>query len=209
MIEDIQSYNSQNIGNIVFKGVEEVIGQSGITSLYNYLNFRLTEQNLKTDKRPHPPLYAKDFCSLKKALEDLYGHLGGQGILLLSGRASFKYLTRGQELDDKFGDLAYRLLPTNARLKAGIGFLAQTILREWKIPTRVTEDNTGWYWWSGKYSAEGPGKDCDCLCLFLIGLLQEFTSWASGGRFYNIVELECMVTGSETCRIQVSKVPLE
>jgi predicted hydrocarbon binding protein len=57
-----------------------------------------------------------------------------------------------------------------------------------------------------------PGGACadgNQECYLIAGLLQEFTTWADGGRFYRIMETECRGNGSQACLYRIEKKPLD
>ena len=47
------------------------------------------------------------------------------------------------------------------------------------------------------------------LCYFIVGILQEFLSWSSGGKNYHVEETECIAGGGQACVIRIEKQPLD
>jgi predicted hydrocarbon binding protein len=199
---------SQQIGQIIYEGIEEIVGKTDSGLLFKLANISLPDTNHEaavSNKR----LAYRNLSTLLKVIEDTYGHKGGQGIALRAGRASFKKVIRmyGQQMG--FSKLDYRLLPTPARLKTGLHALAKTVSDLCEEPIRVLEDQGAWYWeiehspWCWERHSE------EVTCHFTVGLVQEYLSWASAGKFYNVVETMCAAAGQEYCAIQINKQAIE
>jgi hypothetical protein len=199
---------SQQIGQIIYEGIEEIVGKADSGLLFKLANFPLPDPKqdfLISNKQ----LAHKNLSTLLQVIENTYGHKGAQGIALRAGRASFKKVIRlyGQQMG--FTKLDYRLLPTPARLKTGLHALAKTVSDLWQEPIRVLEDQGAWYWqidhspWCWRRRSEGA------TCHFTVGLVQEYLSWASGGKFYEVIETMCAASGQEYCAIQINKQAIE
>jgi hypothetical protein len=42
----------------------------------------------------------------------------------------------------------------------------------------------------------------------MIGLLQDYMSWASGNDVYLVNEVDCLATGGQMCRLVIDKQPV-
>jgi predicted hydrocarbon binding protein len=199
---------SQQIGQIIYEGVEEIVGKTDSGLLFKAAGFPLPDakqDTLASNKR----LAYRNLSTLLEVIEKTYGHRGGQGIALRAGRASFKNVIKmyGQQMG--FTKLDYRLLPTPARLKTGLHALAKTVSDLCEEPIRVLEDQHAWYW-QIEHSPWCWGRHCgEATCHFTVGLVQEYLSWASGGKFYDVVETMCAAAGEEYCAFQISKQAIE
>ncbi len=142
-----------------------------------------------------------DAGSFVRALEEIYGAPGGRGLALRIGRASFRSWLK------YFGDKAgfrtteFRLLPAPRRLKNGLQTLAQFIGEESGRAVSVSDGEDCWLW--------RVDSACSHNCFLIAGLLQEFTTWAGGGRFYRVVETECLASGGLACVDRIEKNPLD
>jgi hypothetical protein len=45
----------------------------------------------------------------------------------------------------------------------------------------------------------------ECMCHFNVGMLQEFLTWAGGGKIYHVLETECIAQGGSACTIRIEK----
>jgi predicted hydrocarbon binding protein len=214
--------SAQQMSQIMLEGVREIIGQAGVNAVLNTVAGTSADTSgLDRTSRPDPvlsrrdpltatPMY-NDMSNIQSALEKLYGPRGGRGITLRSGRAAFKYFLRHH--GDRMGlsRLDYRLLPTHSRMKVGLQAMAAVFTEMYAGYVEVSEDPLTWYWqirhcpWClERQGAEGGG-----LCFFIVGMLQEFLSWSSGGKNYHVEESECSAAGGQACVIRIEKQPLD
>lgn len=196
------------MGRIVMEGMQEIVGRAGMFAAFNTAHLTHLLPGGAAG-RPEAEFTGKDFGSLQLALVTLYGPRGGHGIALRAGRASFAYLLR------RFGDplglttLEYRLLPSMSRIKTGLQALAVAQASFSGGEVEILDEPGAWLWkytgcpWGSQYQAESP------TCHFVVGLLQEFLAWASGGRMYHVVEVECAALGKPACLMRIDKQPFD
>lgn len=142
------------------------------------------------------------FNAFIQALEEIYGQPASRGLALRIGRASFQYGLKKYGDQAGFRAMEFRLLPAPRRLENGLRSLAQIIARECGSSISVSDEGAYWQW---RVDRQTTAQDC-----FLIaGLLQEFTNWAGGGRFYRVEETECQACGSLACTYRIEKKPLD
>ncbi len=192
------------ISRAMFAGMQEIIGRSGVTAalVVSGLSQRLPGEgslNLK-DGMTYAELRA-----LQAGLEEMYGDCAGWGVLLRCGRASFKHILRTAGDQSGLSSREFRLLPTTHRLTAGLREVATILAGESRHAVEVSEEADAWIW---RY------EDCPwckerqqqrCICHFVIGLLEEYFNWASGGKTYPLTETECMAAGGDACVIRIEK----
>lgn len=199
-------YCSQGLSQIFLEGLQEIVGQPGVTAALNNVRQDATPMHLELSNG----LTFVEIAGLVKALEKQYGLRGGQGIVLRAGKAAFKYLLRRFGMQMRLGELEYRLLPAIRRLKTGLVALAETLSLQCGVPVEATENGETWILridqcpWCLHRQSEGSGA-----CYFIVGLLQEYFSWVSGGRYYEVREVECRAAGGVACVFQINKQPLD
>lgn len=196
------------MGRIVLMAMEEVLGRNGINAVLN-----LSELSRLINCYPPNNFDLQfDFSDLSKiltALEKLYGPLGGRGVALRSGRASFKYGLR--EFGPLLGitDQAFRLLPLNEKLSTGLNFFAEAFNRFSDQRVRIEETPVCFYW----HIERCPvcwGRHADSpVCHLAVGILQEALFWVSGGRNFRVEETQCIAQGDLICTIEIDKKPVE
>ncbi len=201
-------YCSNQMGRIILQGMEEVMGEGGVRNIL--------DQARLSDRLVVPPPDDPEFCipyadisQIQQTLEQLYGPLGGRGLALRSGRASFRYGLKAFGETAGLMELNYRLLPPKSKLKVGAGSLADLLGQISDQHVQMHEDEKSIYWtvqrcplcW-GRH-ADGP------VCHLQVGFLQEFLYWASGGKFYDVMESECAAAGAPACLFRIDKQALE
>ncbi|NPV77304.1 MAG: hypothetical protein HPY59_13155 [Anaerolineae bacterium] len=196
-----EPYRFNRFYQTMIEGVQEIIG---LPDLKKVESVRAT-QELGVSAGAEEKMLFYQFASWMAALEQVFGRRSGQGIALRGGRVSFLYLSRLPDLWDAFSHLAKQLLPAQARIKGGLEILAETVTRECGVQVQVTEDPQNWYWQIAPCPWCSGRTEDTSACQFMIGLLQEFTSWMSGGRYYDVSEVECCAAEAEACLIQIGK----
>ena len=193
------------INQAFMEGVEENIGLAGIHAVANQVH----ALRFSPEGPEKPGSVAEGPWLTQQALEELYGPRGGRGIALRAGRSSFKYILRLHGGRLGLTDLNFRLLPAPIRLKTGLAAMASLLSESGWQKITFSEDGGAWFWRvEGCVLCRGR-KAGEPLCAFLIGLLQEFLSWASGGKVYGVTEVECCATGGKACLFRVDQKPLE
>jgi len=143
-----------------------------------------------------------ELLTLENTLIDFYGETGAKGIGRLAGRSAFTYLLRFFREELRFHTNDFRLQPTPRRLQKGIETLAKMFSTELGLQVEILDQKLSWDWKMQAHNTSICG-----ISDFVIGLLQEFCSWASGGHFYRVLTDPQYSPGSLTLRID--KKPLD
>jgi predicted hydrocarbon binding protein len=198
------------MGRIVLLAMEEILGQSGANAVLNTAGL--------SDYIGHYPPHTQDLkfpfehvSRLQAGLESAYGPRAGRGLALRVGRACFKYGLRefGPELG--LTDLAFRLLPLPAKLKAGSEAFAALFNNFTDQRVRLERDDIYIYWiiercplcWGRR--DQQPNGPC---CHLAVGLLQEALYWISGGKYFQVEEKNCIACGDSACTIVIDQKPM-
>jgi len=111
-------------GRIIIDALEEVMGKNGLHAV-----LRLAKLEKYINERPPNNLEKQfsfgDLTALQIALEEMYGPRGGRGLAIRAGRATFENGLKGVGALVGIGDLAFRVLPLNSKLKIGLPALAR------------------------------------------------------------------------------------
>jgi len=187
------------------------------------VNAVLNFANLSNYINNYPP-YDQDLAfsfenisHLQVALESAYGPRSGRGLAQRVGRASFKYGLRefGPELG--LTDLAFRLLPLPAKLRAGIDAFAALFNNSTDQRVRLEWDEKNIYWsiercplcWGRRHQEAAAMTQASTPCCHLaVGLLQEALYWLSVGRYFEVEEEKCIACGDSTCTIVINQTPM-
>jgi len=133
------------------------------------------------------------------------GEFFTRGMLIRAGRASLYYWMRDN--GERFGwnSMDFKLLSFRYKLLRGIDDLTT--------------------WWSqsgaGKFTIDSnaktvvveyqPGEQVitQLGCCFFMGLIQEYISWLSSGKFFPAREIQCLKSDSQRHLFEISKTPLD
>jgi predicted hydrocarbon binding protein len=199
-------YYPQKMGRIIFLGMEEVIGKSGVDAI-----LRLASQDAPIE---HPLARAdrtfafETVSLLLGSLEQAYGPRGGRGLALRIGRASFKYGLK--EYGSMLGitELAFRLLPLPKKLTLGARIFADLFNKHSDQKVRVEDAEDRILWHIEKCPLCWGRRADESICHLAVGVLQEALYWLSGGKVFNVEETACVARGDALCTITVDKTPL-
>ncbi|MBN2388358.1 MAG: 4-vinyl reductase [Anaerolineales bacterium] len=195
------------MGRIILLAMEEVIGRNGVNAVLNLTALGGYIGNYPAHN-PDLKIPFEHISSLQVGLEKAYGPRGGRGLALRTGRACLKYGLRefGPELG--LTDLAFRLLPLSAKLKAGgeafaalfNQFTDQQVRLEWSEKQLLWHIERCPLCWGRQ--TDGP------CCHLAVGLIQEALYWLSGGRNFMVEESSCVASGDSACTIVVETTPM-
>jgi predicted hydrocarbon binding protein len=145
---------------------------------------------------------------VSRNMQELYGPGGARGLLICSGRAAFKYLLKQEGKSLGFDTPQFRLLPSRSKLKRGLHQIADWMQRSSGDAVTIVSEEKHWLYQVADGAARNP-ESKENNCDFTVGLLQEFLSWAGGGKFYRVKESTCRHDGAACCTFIIDKFPLE
>lgn len=206
-IEPSGYYYTNMIVRFTLEAMEEVMGRNGLNAILNLAGLSHLIDN-------YPPANVKkefdfaDFSVLMGALEEMYGARGGRGLQLRAGRVGFA--RGGQKMGAMVGvgDLAFKVLPLNAKLKAGLPAMAK-IFSQFSDQKSTVEDRGEYYAYIMNPCPVCWGRTADRpICYAGKGLVEEALHWVSGGLKFRVEEIECKAMGDETCTYAIYKEPI-
>ena len=106
-------------------------------------------------------------------------------------------------------DLAFVVLPLQAKLRIGLNAFAKMFVQLTDQVTTVEEKDGEFIWtilkcpccW-GRHNEEKP------VCYIATGLLLESLRWVSGGNEFRVTETKCIAVGEEICEFVIPKEPV-
>jgi predicted hydrocarbon binding protein len=207
--ESIPTYRyPDEMGRIILLAMQEVMGTRAVNAILSAAGMHQTGNRYPSAGRDVQPGFTQ-ISRIQSALEEIYGKQGGQGLALRCGRVSFKYGLREYGEQSGCTNLEFRLLPFNARLRAGSDMLAK-MLNENSGQTVRVSDQGEHYVWEIERCPVCLGRHAESVsCHLTVGVLQESLFWISGGKFFNVEETHCIAKGDPTCTILVNKKPLD
>jgi predicted hydrocarbon binding protein len=202
-------YNYANkITRITLQALEEVMGKNGLNAILNLAHLPHLIDNYPPDNLEREFNFA-DFSALNLALEEMYGPRGGRGLALRAGRAAFADALRNFGALAGAGDLAFKVLPLQAKMRIGIPAMARIFSQISDQHTTVEEQENEFIYtihrcpvcW-GRSGADKP------VCFVAVGLLQEGLKWVSGGNEFRVNESKCVAVGDDVCEFVIQKSPI-
>ncbi len=149
-----------------------------------------------------------NFSSIWGALEEMYGPRGGRGLALRAGRATFAEGLRNFGALAGAGDLAFKVLPLQTKLKVGIPAMAR-IFSQTSDQHSTVEEKEDHYIYTIHKCPVCYGRHTEKACCFVAtGLLQEGLKWVSGGHEFRVNESKCLAIGEEVCEFIIQKEPI-
>ncbi|GIK28853.1 MAG: 4-vinyl reductase [Chloroflexi bacterium] len=201
-------YYPNKFAKIILESMEDVMGTNGLNTVLNRAGLQNYVGNYPPDNLEKGFDFA-DFSSLTEALEDMYGARGGRALALRAGRATFAEALRGFGALAGVSDLAFKVLPLNAKLRIGLPSMANIFNQFSDQISHVHEEGTD----RMIYTLERcpmcwQRKSDKPICHVGQGLLQEGLRWVSGGREFQVDMSTCIGVGDDMGRYIIYKEPL-
>lgn len=197
---------SSTMIDILLEGVREMIGSSTNKPRENTLYDPQIYNKL--EKRGHlsDTISELDLVELLHSAQAIYGNRGSFGVALRIGEASFRYFLRKKGEEYSLSGNSYRLMNSQQRTLFGLKKLAEFANENSNAETKISENETYWHW-----NVELKNQNfmvAQIFKSFTVGLLREFFSWSSGGRFFPIEDHVEQNDDATNFRISISKQPL-
>jgi len=195
-------------GLILVRALEEVMGRNGLNAILNLGGLSHYIEN------PLPDNLEKGFdfaevAAVNMSLEDMYGPRGGRGLSLRVGRAIFADGLRNFGALAGVGDLAFKVLPLQAKLRIGLPAVAKIFSTISDQHSTVEEKENEFVYTIHKCSECHGRRGLDKpMCFIAAGILQEALKWVSGGNEFRVNESKCIAVGDSVCEYIIQKEPL-
>lgn len=200
-------YYPNRIARIYLQAMEDVMGKNGLNAILNLAGLNHLVDNYPADNLERQFDFA-DYSALNGALEDMYGPRGGRGLALRAGRASFAQGLKNFGALAGAGDLAFKVLPLQAKLKIGLPAMAKIFSQVSDQHSTVEEHERDVHYVIHRCPVCWGRQGDKPLCNAAVGLLQEALKWVSGGHEFRVNESECIATGQPVCRFVIQKEPI-
>jgi predicted hydrocarbon binding protein len=202
-------FYANKIALIAIKALEEVMGKNGLNAILNLAHLPHLIDKYPPDNLERQFNFA-DFSAINLALEEMYGPRGGRGLALRAGRATFSDALKNFGALAGAGDLAFKVLPLQAKMRIGIPAMARIFSQISDQLSTVEEHENEFIYtihrcpvcWGRNGTSDKP------VCFIAVGLLQEGLKWVSGGNEFRVNESKCVATGHDMCEFIIQKTPL-
>jgi hypothetical protein len=200
-------YYPNRIARIYLLAMEEVMGSNGLRALLNLIGLQRYAEELPPGNLAKEFDFA-DFSGLNEGLEIIYGPRGGRGLSLRGGRATFARGLKGFGALAGVGDLAFKVLPLQQKLRIGLPALARIFNQFSDQISRVENFDDHFIYFIDRCPVCWGRQSDRAICFVATGLLQESLRWVSGGEEFRVEETSCIAAGSDSCRFWIEKTPL-
>ncbi len=200
-------YYPNKMGRIFLLAIEEVMGANGLHAVLRLAGLENYIENLPPDNLEKQFDFA-DIAALLNALEQMYGVRGGRGLAQRAGRALFANGLRNFGALAGAGDLAFKVLPLEAKMKIGVPAIAK-IFNSLTDQVSHVSDQGDYYLYTLERCSMCYGRTSDKPCCHTaVGILQEALKWVSGGSEFKVDIESCMACGDEMGRLRIYKDPI-
>jgi predicted hydrocarbon binding protein len=201
-------YYANKFARIALEAYEEVMGKNGLNAILNLAGLSHLIDNYPPDNLEREFDFA-DFTAIHVALEEMYGPRGGRGLALRAGRATFNDALKNFGALAGVGDLAFKVLPLQAKIRIGLPAAAKIFSQVTDQLSTVDETEDAFIWtihrcpicW-GRHGLDKP------VCYISTGLLQAMLTWVSGGLEFRVNESKCHAMGDPVCEFVIQKEPI-
>lgn len=201
-------YYPNKIARIYIEAMEDVMGANGLNAVLHLAGLGQYIGNYPPDNLEKEFDFA-EFTALNSGLEEMYGPRGGRGLALRAGRACFSQGLKNFGALAGVGDMAFKVLPLQAKLKMGIPAMAAIFSQfsDQKSDVEEYDDHFKYYIRDScpvcyNRTSEKP------ICHAAVGLLQEGLRWVSGGHEFRVFESDCIAKGDTHCIFVIYKEPI-
>ncbi len=195
-------------GLILFDALEGIMGRNDLNAI---LDMAGLSQFISS---PPPDVLDKGFDSayisaLNRALEAMYGPRGGRGLQLRLGRVLFAQGLANFGPLAGVSDLAFKVLPLQARLQVGLPAVAKVFDSLSDQISYVRDPGGDRYHYVIEQCSMCSGHAAERSGGFIAaGIIEEAVRWISGGRTFRVDQVSCMGMGHANCTFHVHKEPI-
>jgi hypothetical protein len=119
-------FYANKLALIMIKALEDVMGKNGLNAILNLAHLPQLIDNYPAGNLAKEFDFA-DVSAINQALEEMYGPRGGRGLALRAGRATFADALKNFGALAVAGDLAFKVLPLQVKLRIGLPAMARIL----------------------------------------------------------------------------------
>ena len=201
-------FYANKFARISLQAYEDVMGKNGLNAILNLAGLSRLIDQYPPDNLEKEFDFA-DFTAIHVALEEMYGPRGGRGLALRAGRATFNDVLKNFGALAGVGDLAFKVLPLQAKVRIGLPAAAKIFTQVTDQQSTVDETEDAFVWTIHRcpicWNRKGADKP---VCYISTGLLEAMLVWVSGGLEFRVNETRCCAVGDEVCEFVIQKEPV-
>ncbi len=201
-------YYPNRMGRIFLTSMRDAIGQDELRALLTTAGAASFSRHLPPDNLEQQFDFSH-FSNINQRLIDLYGPRGARQLALRGGREMFKHgLSKFGDLAG-VGNLAFKTLPLEMKLRIGIPTLARIFTQFSDQTSHIIEKNDHFLYYIDRCSVCWEREADHPICFIAVGILQEALWWVSGEEEFRIEETQCVAMGAEACIFKIDKEPIK
>lgn len=200
-------YYPNKMGRIFLLALEDVMGKNGVSAILNLAGLEAYIDNYPPDNLDKQVDFA-DISAILNALEQTYGPRGGRSLSLRAGRALFAHGLRNFGALAGAGDLAFKVLPLDTKLKIGVPAIARIFNTVTDQISNVSDHGDHYIYTLERCSMCWDRTTDKPCCHVAVGIIQEALKWVSGGKEFKIDMVSCMGCGDDIGRLKIYKEPV-
>jgi predicted hydrocarbon binding protein len=186
----------------------EIMGRPGFNAILNRAGLQEYIDNFPPDNLEKGFDFAY-FTALNVTLEEIYGERGGRSLAMRAGRAIFAGGLRSFGALAGVGDVAFRILPANAKLRVGVPAMANIFSQFSDQISNVYEEGNDKIIYTLERCPMCWNRKVDKpVCYMGQGLLMEGLKWVSNGREFKVDMTTCIGKGDPMGKYIIYKEPL-
>jgi predicted hydrocarbon binding protein len=200
-------YYPYKFARIAIIALREVMGQNGVNAILNLANLSRLIEDLPPDNLERKFDFA-EFSAISGALEEMFGPRGGRSLALRAGRATFEDALKNFGALAGVGDLAFKVLPMQIKLRIGIPAMAK-IFSQTSDQLSTVEEKPDQFIYTIHRCPVCWGRHTEKpACNYAAGLLQASLKWVSGGNEFRVMQSTAKSCGDENCQFIIPKEPV-
>jgi len=207
-VQNAGLYYPNKFGRIMIQSLEEVMGKNGLNAILNLAGLNHYIESYPPDNLDKGFDFA-ELSAIGTALEEMYGPRGGRGLALRGGRAIFSRGLKQFGALAGVGDLAFKVLPLQTKLKIGLPAVARIFTQFSDQTSRVEEFDDHFLYYIDRCSMCWGRETEFPACHIAVGILQETLRWISGGLEFRVNPIECIGMGAKIGVIRIDKEPIK
>lgn len=202
------TFCSNHLARILLLSLDEIIGRSGVNAMLNSagLTFLIGSTPDANEGSAFP---ARNVSRMMEALEVVYGVRAGRGLAQRAGAVGFRHILRASGEELGLTSMEFRLAPLPQKMIFVLTALSDFFAQHAAMLLALSEQE-------GRFLLQMDGcvfcfqrKADTPVCHWLVGLLQEAFYWLSGGKYFNVVEIDCTAMGDAQDVILIDKQSLD
>lgn len=199
-------YYPNKMARIYVQSIEKTIGPEAMRKVFEVAGVPL-------DLYPPPNDFAKSFDfahfgAIGAGLEKMYGARGERSLAFHAGRAVYEEGFAEYGLLIGNSELVFKPIPLKAKLKVGTRALAQAFHNFSDQLTTMEEADDYLIYTIHRCPVCWGRKSSRPICYIAQGVLEESVKWVSGGKTFQVEEVNCVAAGDEACVFHIQKEPV-